>query len=387
MEGWKLLVTVGWLFPTCQGYDPKNILVLGGNGFIGAATSERLIARGDNLVLVNRGNWYWDSHSTVKPHVKHLTCDRQRQLRHCEDLRRFKDFVYFDVVVDFSAYHSEAVEDVLDLLKGRVGRYIYISSDSVYEVCSKNHSNPSRESDAVRPMNAEEKLQMAGKDDYGHRKLECEEVLVRQRQEEGGVPYVLLRLPDVIGPRDNTYRWWMYQMWLRLSGYLERQISIPKFLMDQKLSFVYSLDVADMVVKLTDCELGKFDNAYNLGTDEMPTLLEVLELMKRQLNLENTHIPVNDSAEAIYLFPSVKLGPVDSSKAKDMLNWTPTSFETISRQTIRFYEFAIRNKGFVLARKEIIRNMQAYFTKQPHNVLYGLNGVYGIKYPDTHDEL
>lgn len=387
MARWTHLLVLSWLFQSSDSYEPKNILVLGGNGFIGAATSERLIARGDNLILVNRGNWYWDSGTTVKPHVTHLTCDRQRHLRHCQDLRHIKDSVYFDAVIDFSAYHSEAVEDVLDLLKDKIGRYIYISSDSVYEVCHKNHSNPSRESDAIRPSDAEERLLMARKDDYGHRKLECEEVLVRQRQEGAGVPYVLLRLPDVIGPKDNTYRWWMYQLWLRLSGYLERQISIPEFLVNQRLSFVYSLDVADMIVQLTDSENDKFDNAYNLGTDEMPTLLEVLELMRSHLSIENIAIPVNNSAEAIYLFPSVKLGPIDSSKAKDILNWTPTSFENISRQTIRFYESAIRNKGFNLARKEIIKNMQAYFTKQPHNVLYGLNGVYGIKYPDVRDEL
>ncbi|OWF35330.1 uncharacterized protein LOC110443058 [Mizuhopecten yessoensis] len=386
MEGWKLLIAFGWLVSTSEGDDPKNILILGGNGFIGAATSERLIAKGNNLVLLNRGNWYWDSQFTVKPHVKHLTCDRQRQLLYCEDLHRLKDTVYFDVVIDFSAYHFEAVEDVLELLKGKIGRYIYISSDSVYEVCQKNHSEPSQESDAVRPFTSEERLLMTGKDDYGHRKLECEEVLVKQRK-EGGVPYVLLRLPDVIGPRDNTYRWWMYQMWLKLSGYLERQISIPKFLLNQKLSFVYSLDVADMLVQLTDSDLKNFDNAYNLGTDEMPTLLEVLESMRKHLRVENIPIPVNDSNDAIYLFPSVKLGPIDSSKAKTLLNWRPTSFDNISKQTISFYESAIRNKDFDLARKEIIKNMQAYFTKQPHNVLYGLNGVYGIKYPDTHEEL
>lgn len=56
---------------------------------------------------------------------------------------------------------------------------------------------------------------------YGHRKLQIEEELARQR-EEGGVPYVSLRLPDVIGPRDNTYRWWIYQTWIRLADHLDR---------------------------------------------------------------------------------------------------------------------------------------------------------------------
>ena len=30
--------------------------------------------------------------------------------------------------------------------------YIYISTDSVYDVCDKNHSHPSSETDSVRPQ-------------------------------------------------------------------------------------------------------------------------------------------------------------------------------------------------------------------------------------------
>ena len=57
-----------------------------------------------------------------------------------------------------------------------------------------------REEDAVRPSSPTERRRMRELDDYGHQKLGCEELLVEQRR-NGGFPYVVLRLPDVIGPR------------------------------------------------------------------------------------------------------------------------------------------------------------------------------------------
>lgn len=58
-----------------------------------------------------------------------------------------------------------------------VGLYVYISSDSVYEVSvPKLHSGASVEKDAVRPRNAEEQQRLKELDSYGHYKLACEEV-------------------------------------------------------------------------------------------------------------------------------------------------------------------------------------------------------------------
>jgi len=348
-----------------HGYLPKNVLVFGGNGFMGAALVGKLIERGDNLTLVNRGNWYWDSGTTIRPLITHVRCDRQMSLHSCTDINRLlhNNKIYFDAVVDFSGYHVRAVIEALTMLKGRIGRYIYISSDSVYEVCLKTHSQPSVETDAVRPHSPEDRNLFNERDDYGHRKLECEEVLDQQRQEVGGVPYVSLRLPDVIGPRDNTNRWWMYQLWLRLSGYLETPVSIPKFLLNRPLSFVYSDDVATAILNLLEYSLDKFDEAYNLACLETPTLMDVLESMKKHLNVSNIPIKINDDTNALYLFPSVKLGPISVHKAQTKIDWKPTSFEEIVSKNVMFYEDAIRNVRFDRPRKDIIRSMQAYFKR------------------------
>ena len=40
----------------------------------------------------------------------------------------------FDVVLDFSGYEPKWIHDNCQVLRGKVGVYIYISTDSVYEV-------------------------------------------------------------------------------------------------------------------------------------------------------------------------------------------------------------------------------------------------------------
>ena len=92
----------------------QRVLVFGGNGFLGGATVERMLAAGHyQVVTVNRGNWYWDSAFVVKPHVTQVTCDRLYPLERCEQLVNMVKDEGFDVVVDFSAYHPDAVTGAL----------------------------------------------------------------------------------------------------------------------------------------------------------------------------------------------------------------------------------------------------------------------------------
>ena len=54
----------------------------------------------------------------------------------------------------------------------------------------------------------------------------CEESLSRFRS-AGGPPYVSLRLPDVLGTRDNTNRFWMTHILLNLHTFLTKPLPIP----------------------------------------------------------------------------------------------------------------------------------------------------------------
>ena len=49
----------------------------------------------------------------------------------------------------------------------KVKLYIYISTDSVYDVCDKNHSHPSSETDSVRPQSLDRQQVSARSKQHG----------------------------------------------------------------------------------------------------------------------------------------------------------------------------------------------------------------------------
>lgn len=256
------------------------------------------------------------------------------------------------------------------------------------QVCLKNHSGPTQETDAVRPSSQEQREEFEAQESYGHRKLMCEEVLTSYQLEKKGPPYVFLRLPDVVGPRDNTYRWWIYQMWMKLRPYLEKDVVVTAALANKQMSLVYVSDVADLISDLVQNPNPEaFNQAFNLALKETPTLVQLLENIRDTLNLTNIQISSSRQPDTIQLFPSVSRGPVNISKAETILHWSPTKWETVLKDTVRFYEDAIGISHFGRERNEIIRTMQTYFTTKPYNVIRGLRDVYGLAYPEPRDEL
>lgn len=130
-------------------------------------------------------------------------------------------------VVDFSCYDEKAALDLgTYLLRWPVKWYIYLSTDSVYEVSDKRHLGPSKESDAVRPTDPQTIDNLKSMDPYAHHKLAGEEAIVsvwegaRQQKQDHPKPwdYVFIRVPDVMGPRDtSSYKWWWYQVLIKVS--------------------------------------------------------------------------------------------------------------------------------------------------------------------------
>ncbi|KAH3858144.1 uncharacterized protein LOC127873753 [Dreissena polymorpha] len=387
-----------WIFraesvPNVQ-YDilsRKTVLIFGGNGLLGSATTERLLRSNFNIVLINRGNWYWDTADTIKPFVRHLKCDRMQSLQRCSGLQHYIWSLdappMFDAVIDFSAYHPFEITESLTLLQGKIKRYIYISSDSVYEVCNKTHTGLTREEDAVRPKEDKEREQYILKDDYGNRKLQCEETLRSQVDDVTGVPFVALRLPDVVGARDNTHRWWIYQLWVKLSEYIDKPLSVPQHLWNRPMSLVYANDVAEVIANVITMGPQVNDEAFNLAFNEMPTLVNFLHSIMDALNLDDIDIHVDESVEAFHLFPSVRLGPIDTSKSKKLLNWNPTSWHDVLYETVAFYEDAVRNVTFHSARNDVIRIIQQHLTRDPAKVVRGLWNEYKVMLGGKHDEL
>ncbi|MCK5942199.1 MAG: NAD-dependent epimerase/dehydratase family protein, partial [Planctomycetes bacterium] len=116
---------------------PKRILMLGGTGWLGPAIVRAGLASGHAFTLFNRGR----SNPHLFPEVDKRKGQRRRPRPGtddpAQDLSALADGEW-DAVVDTSAYYTGEVEDVCELLKGRVGQYVFISSLSVYPSLGEN---------------------------------------------------------------------------------------------------------------------------------------------------------------------------------------------------------------------------------------------------------
>ncbi len=233
-------------------------LILGGNGFIGSEVVYNLVLTDPKccLLLLNRGNWSdWDTKTRIKPFTTNIIWNRETDSI-CEALNDYlkDDQFKFEAVIDFSAYKKQDVKNVLkELSPDRFKNYILISSDSVYEVSVPKHGDPDRhfvEADSIRPSSIQEIKKLKSLDSYGHHKLKCEEYLI-ERSNQTGLKYLILRVADVIGPRDSTERFWFHQIWLDyLSSFGSQNnllVIIPDKYFELKTSYTFVKDIAQCI--------------------------------------------------------------------------------------------------------------------------------------------
>ncbi|MEN6571122.1 MAG: SDR family oxidoreductase [Anaerolineaceae bacterium] len=149
-----------------------RVLFIGGTGTISNACSELAVKRGYQLTLLNRGK----SVIAPPPGAALLHAD----IRDLEAVRSVLGGQTFDVVVDWVAYTADHVRADLELFKGRMGQYVFISSASVYQTPPSNL--PIRESTLLdNPLW-----------EYSQNKIACEEVLVKAYREQK-VPITIVR--------------------------------------------------------------------------------------------------------------------------------------------------------------------------------------------------
>src|SRR6266850_3801607 len=106
---------------------PLRILILGGTGFTGPHQVRYAISRGHKVTVFNRGK----THPGELPkEAEQLIGDRNGQL----DALKGRTW---DVVIDNPTTLPVWVRDAAQVLKGNVGRYVFISTISVYADTSK----------------------------------------------------------------------------------------------------------------------------------------------------------------------------------------------------------------------------------------------------------
>ncbi len=181
----------------------KKILILGGTGFVGRILTENLLKQNIFPVLFNRGK----RSPGIFPELRHITGDRLNK----DDIKQIAGESW-DTVIDFSCMFPVNLDEITDMLLGNVGRYIFISTASVYPMDDpKFWKEPVKETANTLPCTPEEKIDPEILPTYGQKKAECERILLAKE----GLDPVIFRPGLIYGRYDYTDRfyYWLYRVY------------------------------------------------------------------------------------------------------------------------------------------------------------------------------
>jgi 2'-hydroxyisoflavone reductase len=161
-----------------------RLLVLGGTRFLGRTVVETALGRGHEVTLFNRGR----TNPDLFPEAEKLRGDRTRDLGALGARE-------WDAVVDMATFLPRVVRLSVDALRDRVGRYVYVSSISVYADQSVPPVEDARVAELENP--ASESIE-----DYGALKATCERIV----EDVFGERALIVRPGLIVGPHDPTDR-------------------------------------------------------------------------------------------------------------------------------------------------------------------------------------
>lgn len=245
-----------------------KLLVIGGTRFLGRHLVEQALARGHRVTLFNRGR----SAPDLFPKAERLQGDRTGDLA----LLRTGSW---DAVVDTCGYLPRVVRRSAQALRDRVGRYLFVSSISVYA----DSATAGQDEDAARAQ-----LPAPDCEDvpayYGALKAACEDEVLAAF----GARAVLLRPGLIVGPFDPTGR---FTYWIQRVVRGGRVLAPPS--PEYPAQFIDGRDLAAFALDLV--EHGR-DGAFNASGPAAPlTFGPFLDLCREALH-----------ADADFVWPSAE---------------------------------------------------------------------------------
>jgi 2'-hydroxyisoflavone reductase len=163
-----------------------KVLLIGGPRFIGLHLIEHALAAGHELTMFNRGS----TNPELYPEVERVRGDRTR----AEDLDQLRGRTW-DVVFDTCGYDVRTVQQTLDVLRGSVGHYTYVSSVGYYA----NYLQPWDEDGPPAQLEGDPDVPRerwyGGSAHYGPMKVLCEQAVANAFPE-----HVTIRLTLGVGP-------------------------------------------------------------------------------------------------------------------------------------------------------------------------------------------
>lgn len=212
-----------------------RLLVLGGTQFVGRALVEAALAAGHEVTLVHRGR----TNPGLFPEAEHVLGDRDGGL---DPLRGRA----WDACLDVNGYVPRVVRQAVELLRGAVGRYVFVSTISVYASLAE----PAVEGAALATLE-DPTVEDVGGGTYGGLKALCE----REVERGFGADALLVRPGFVVGAHDPTGRFTYWAHRAARGG----EVLVPASL-HEALQVVDARDLAAFTLRaLADGRSGPFN--------------------------------------------------------------------------------------------------------------------------------
>ena len=308
-----------------------EVLIIGGTRNIGHLLALQLLKQGHHVTVFHRGK----TPDELPRDVQRSYGDRRDPVALANALARKS----FDAVVDMALYNAQDAKNIVELLNGRVGSYIFISTGQVYLVrqvsqrpfSESAYENPLTEAPPQGSRDYEEWL-------YGVEKSQSEDVLMEafERQE---FPVTTLRLPMVNSERDHFHRVYNYLLRLQDGG----PILLPTG-ERLRLRHVYGEDVIQAILRAMASNSAK-GRVYNISQDETLSIEEFLNLLAEiaQYELELVHAPRN-VLEEHSLFPDCSpfsdpwMSELDNTRSKLELATRYTPVSVYLQKLVSYYQ-------------------------------------------------
>lgn len=293
-----------------------RIFITGGSGFIGSHITDRLLARGDDVLVID--NYATGRRDNLQPHPKLKIVDNT--ITNASLMRQLiKDFKP-DIVVHAAASYKNPQnyeEDALTNAYGtalltqimkeqQINRIVYFQTALCYGL--KPLEQPITLAHPILP----------GGSSYAISKTAGESYV-----ELSGLDYVTFRLANAYGPRN-------------ISGPLPtffQRLTTDKacFVTDTRRDFVYIDDMIDCIIKAID---GQGKGTYHLSSGDDFAIKELYDNTLLALGIENKPVEVkerhHDDVFSILL---------DPSHTNNDFNWkTKTSLKEGIQKTISYYK-------------------------------------------------
>jgi len=341
-----------------------NILIIGGTRYMGRIAVQKLLDRGDQVTIFSRGNTrpdWWD-------HITHISGDRTDTA----DFEAKLKGKSFDAVLDMQAFKKEHVENAIPIFDGHVGRYLFVSTGSVYADNKLDFFThcPFKETD-VNWSNLDYTYP-PNEDPYGVGKRHCEKWLC----ENSSVPYTIVRIPAIMGWDDPTSRmWWWVQRALDSNGVIISDQDHAPF------RTLYCADAAENFIRAITAN-ETIGQTYHIATEEVFTPQRWVDLIWKAAGHKPdiTFVPTDVIQSSLENHAPPLCRPIpyihDLSKAKNDFGFSTTPAEEWIQTTVDWYRnhykgddakgYANRSKEITLAKKwhEIQHQNIAQFSQE-----------------------